>query len=128
MFSQKLRTNGQTQLLPQLTESAEIIVFAGMEMPGSAGIITARAGIFILRALLDKQICEFIENENMNRAMTQLAGVDFAPRRLTDNPISFVHHVENLIGLLHGFMKTQLMEKESPPNPGGFLLFGSKQF
>jgi hypothetical protein len=118
-----LPQNSNPEFLVQLTSSASVVGFAGAEVTRGAGVVAARESVLGGRALLDKEFTLGIEKQNVDSTMLQAALVNFTARSMTDDFITVVDNVENLVGSLHGFMEAQSWQKESPPRVRGASCF-----
>jgi hypothetical protein len=93
--------DGESEFFPEFADRAGIVVLPACEVAGGAGVVVTGEGVLGRGAFLDKQLALEIEHENVNRPVAEVAGVDLTARGLTDDPVRLVHHIENLVKVLH---------------------------
>jgi hypothetical protein len=95
-FEQKLRWTIQPQpdLFPQFPDDCLAIILARVEVPGSGGIPKTRLPILRHRALLKEKLSTAIEDKGVRGAVKQAKPVHIGAAALSDDLITFVHHVE----------------------------------
>ena len=108
----------ETEFFAKFPCGAGVVVFAGVEMAGGAGIVAAGKGVLGGSALLDEELAGVIEHEDVDGTVAESQSVDLPAGGAADDPVRGVHDVEDFVGVLHG-------EKKSPSGVRGAFRCGS---
>lgn len=98
------------QLLGDFPERGLVHAITGADMPRRRGVPDSREIILPKRPLLEEQLAPLIEDQHMDRPMTQLQAVHLATRRFANDLVLFIDHIEPFLGHTH---------RDSDKTPGG---------
>ena len=66
-------SSGDAHFLIQLANGGGLVVLAGVEVAGNAGVPEAGAHVLEQRAFLQQQVAAFVENEDVDGAVDELS-------------------------------------------------------
>ena len=96
-MAQRLGHVVPAQFLAQLAPGGRRIILARVEVTAAGGIPAAGKGILSQAPALEKNPAAGVVHDDMDGAMTQLSGVDFAAGRAADDEVVAIDHVEQLV-------------------------------
>lgn len=111
----------EVEFLAEFAAGTGVVVFAGVEVAGGAGVVAEWEGVFGGGTFLDEEFVPAVDEEDVDGAVAKFLSVNFGASGLADHAVVFVNDVEDLGRVLHGDGVAGMRGKEKPPDcSGGF--------